>query len=104
MKWKHKEAYRVLKISLDRAFDPYSSYYSENIYAGLIRMIPDLKTIDNVKRFVSIFLVNWPRYFVIGESYIWPSDTELKQIGFNSAKRSIFTKSTYCEGNFYLVK
>ena len=103
MKWKHKEAYQVLRRSLDRMFYPYP-YYSINIYAGLIRAIPDLKTIDNAKRFVSIFLVNWPRYFVIGDSYIWPSDTELKQIGFNSVKRSIFTKSTYCEGNFYLVK
>ena len=79
-------------------------YYSENIYAGLIRAIPGLKTVDNAKRFVAIFLVNWPRDFVIGKFYIWPSDTELMQIGFDSVKWSIFTESTYCIGNFYLVK
>lgn len=100
MKWKHKEAYQVLKMSLGRMF-PHSPYYSENIYAGLIRTIPGLKTIDNAKRFVSIFLVNWPRNFVVG---VWPSDTELIQIGFDSVKWSIFTETIYSKGNFYLVK
>lgn len=100
MKWKHKEACRVLMMSLGRVFP----YYSENMHAEIIRVIPGLKTIDNAKRFVSIFLVNWPRDFVIGKFYVWPSDTELIQIGFDSVKRSIFTESTHCKGNFYLVK